>query len=437
MIEILRQHTFGILLITFTNIYIWSKLLNKKPNLKDIKTYVIYVSMAVITLVNYLYTNQFIRILFITILMSIFIKFLFKEKFNKAILSSIMSQLIYMISEAIYAILISIILGPNLNKVLEFSLGTLITNISISIIAIFIVNIKIIRIIYEKILNFINRISYKYFILLSFFLMAVANVLAMTIYFKIDFTVLLIFNVSMTLICCFIIIYSFRAENNYNIVSDKYNIAINSLKDYEDMMTKYRISNHENKNLLLTVRAMIINKEKNIPKYIDSIVEEKYNDDEKLLFKMNKIPTGGLRATIYSEILKIQENNINYSLEIDRNIKTIDLIELDTSEVIDICKVVSVFIDNAIEAVKNLKTKNINISLYLSDDKLNIEISNNYSGEIDVEKIFLEGYTTKGAGHGYGLSLVKAIINRNNLFENNIKINKNIFSQILTIKIKS
>ena len=428
MIEILRQHTFGILLITFTNIYIWSKLLNKKPNLKDIKTYVIYVSMAVITLVNYLYTNQFIRILFITILMSIFIKFLFKEKFNKAILSSIMSQLIYMISEAIYAILISIILGPNLNKVLEFSLGTLITNISISIIAIFIVNIKIIRIIYEKILNFINRISYKYFILLSFFLMAVANVLAMTIYFKIDFTVLLIFNVSMTLICCFIIIYSFRAENNYNIVSDKYNIAINSLKDYEDMMTKYRISNHENKNLLLTVRAMIINKEKNIPKYIDSIVEEKYNDDEKLLFKMNKIPTGGLRATIYSEILKIQENNI---------IKTIDLIELDTSEVIDICKVVSVFIDNAIEAVKNLKTKNINISLYLSDDKLNIEISNNYSGEIDVEKIFLEGYTTKGAGHGYGLSLVKAIINRNNLFENNIKINKNIFSQILTIKIKS
>ena len=50
---------------------------------------------------------------------------------------------------------------------------------------------------------------------------------------------------------------------------------------------------------------MVRNNEDNIPEYIDSIVEDRYSDDENLLFRINVIPSGGLRGTIYSEILKI------------------------------------------------------------------------------------------------------------------------------------
>lgn len=202
------------------------------------------------------------------------------------------------------------------------------------------------------------------------------------------------------------------------------------------MMSKYRIDNHENKNLLMTIRAMILNKEKDIPKYIDSIVKDKYEDNEKLLLQMNVIPSGGLRATIYSEILKIKDNKINYSLDIDKNLKAIDLIELDTDEVIDICKIICVFIDNAIEEVKKLKIRNIQISLYMEDNYLNIKVSNNYKDKINIDKIFDEGYTTKGKGHGYGLSLVKKIVDSNKKLENKIEISKDIFSQIISIKYK-
>jgi len=202
------------------------------------------------------------------------------------------------------------------------------------------------------------------------------------------------------------------------------------------MMSKYRIENHKNKNLLLTIRAMIVNKEKDIPKYIDSIVKDKYEDNEKLLLQMNVIPSGGLRATIYSEILKIKDNKINYYLNIDKRLKTIDLIEMDTDQTIDICKIIGVFIDNAIEEVKKLKTKNIEISLYLEDDKLNIKVSNNYKDKINIDKIFDAGYTTKGKGHGFGLALVKKITENNQKIVNRIEISKDVFSQIISIKYK-
>ena len=154
------------------------------------------------------------------------------------------------------------------------------------------------------------------------------------------------------------------------------------------------------------------------------------------MFKVNVIPTGGLRATIYSEILKIKENNINYSLNIDKKLKTIALIELDERTIIDICKILGVFIDNAIEEVVKFKKGNISIDIYVENSYINIKVSNNYKSKIEVDKIFESGYTTKGEGHGFGLSMVKKIIDVNNLLKIETELNQKNFSQILIIKYK-
>ncbi len=65
-----------------------------------------------------------------------------------------------------------------------------------------------------------------------------------------------------------------------------------------------------------------------------------------------------------------------------------------------------------------------------------VKFSNNYIGNIDTNKIFDNGYTTKGRGHGYGLSLVRDIVKNNTILENKTEISKNIFSQIIIIKYK-
>ena len=93
--------------------------------------------------------------------------------------------------------------------------------------------------------------------------------------------------------------------------------------------------------------------------------------------------------------------------------------------------------DNAIEAVKTLKKREINIELYVIDDELFIDITNNFKGDIDLTKIGRERNTSKGENHGYGLLLVNKIINENKKYiENEKSINGNYFTQSLRVKIK-
>lgn len=435
MMDIIMKHFLPNFILVSSLIYIWHILLNKKINFKDSKLYLTTIGLMFTSISNYLMVNKFVKITIITIIFMFFFKYLFNEKIQKCIITPIYYQILIMISESLYALLI-IMLNIDINSTINSSKINMISNIIIAFVSIFLSKMKFIRNVYNKLLDATDKVNYIQLTILCIIVMMIANILSMIVYYKIQFEYLLIFNVSMTLICCGIVIYSFITKNNYNKVSDKYNIAINSLNDYEDMMGKYRIANHENKNLLLAIRAMIINGDKEIPKYIDSIIKNKYNDNEKLLFKMNVIPSGGLRATIYSEMLKIKNNKIDYILNIDKNLKTVDLIELDTNEIIDICKIIGVFVDNAIEEVINLSQKKIGIDLFLDENMLNIKVSNNYQNKIEIDKMYENGYTTKGDGHGYGLLLVKKIVENNHKLKNTTEISKNFFSQVLSIRYK-
>jgi len=417
-------------------LYSWHNILNKKINYKDYKLYVSFICILILSIFNYFVVNKFIRILLITIVFMFFMRYLFKEKIQKCVIIPILYQLIVLISETIIVLLLTLLFKSYYMTIIQSPLCIFITNIFVAMCSVFIVRLKFIHKLYEKILIVTDKIKLTQLVIFCLLAVITLNIFAMNAYYKLEFKYWIFISIILILIFCSITIYSFKTQNSFNKVNDKYNIAIKSLKDYEDMMTKYRITNHENKNLLLTVRAMILNKEKDIPTYIDSIVENKYNDDEKLLFEMNVIPSGGLRATIYSEILKIKEHKISYNLIIDRKIKMVDLVELDTNTIIEVCKIIGVFIDNAIEAVDSLKEKYIEINLFVERNYLNIKVSNTFEGTIDIDKINNPGYTTKGRNRGNGLALVKNIVNNNKIFENINEINNNIFSQILTIKHK-
>ena len=147
------------------------------------------------------------------------------------------------------------------------------------------------------------------------------------------------------------------------------------------------------------------------------------------------IPAGGLRGLIYSKILTMDNLDIDYELEFSREIKTVDLINnIDDSTMLDICKIVGVYLDNAIQAVEYLDEKYINIEMYLEHNNLIISISNNYIGKLEIDKFEEMKYTTKKNGHGYGLTLSKQIIDNNSLLSNEKRVTNDTFSQILKIK---
>lgn len=423
------------LILTLAIFYMWSKLNERKINFKDYKVYLSLFIIVIFSIFNYYIVNQFIRIVVITIFLGFNFWYIFRESLKETVITSIISQTITMIAEMIFAIIISCLFGLNSEDIVNTQFGQFLGNLIISIMILLIVNIPIIKKAYKSLIKATDKVGNNQLVITSFILIIFANLLTMVLYYQIEFIYLLIFNTLLTIFCLIIVIYSFKTKSKYMKVSNKYNTTINSLKEYDDILDKYRISNHENENQLLTIRNMLPEKDKKAISYIDNLVKTNIKDNGEVMFDVSKIPAGGLRGLIYSKVLEMKELNIDYELEISNSVKTVDLINIDDLLMLDICKVIGVYLDNAIQAVQNLEEKYINIEMYLDENDLVISILNNYSGQIMIDKIEQKGYTSKGKGHGYGLTLAKKIIDSNDNLINEKGISRDSFSQTLKIKL--
>lgn len=84
--------------------------------------------------------------------------------------------------------------------------------------------------------------------------------------------------------------------------------------------------------------------------------------------------------------------------------------------IFDFCKILGIFLDNAIEAAEESTEKEIHISFRrIADEKLQVfTIENTYKDKnVDTEKIFEKDFSTKNRNSGIGLWEVKNIVDRN------------------------
>lgn len=424
----------GTCFIVLFFIYCWKEFnLTKKTGI-DIKDILLTGSVSLITSIIMISISTYlIRILLNVAILIIFNYLFYVKSLKKSIIMIIFLQVIVMIAEVIYTIFGILILKIDVKS---FGLFTnLINNIGTTIISLIIWKTNYPQKIFKNILVITNSFKGQRIIISSILMLLVAIISTMAVYLEWDYVIVLTINTLITLFFIYVSIKFATAQSKYNEINNKYETSITSLREYEAMIDKYRIYNHENKNELQTLRNLISKKNTKALKYIDSILDNKIKDNEKIMHKTSKIPEGGLRATIYAKLCMMDELGIKYSLDIAKDIRTVDLINMKEDIVLNICKILGVFLDNAIEAVKDLKTKHIGIEIYLMDGDLCVDITNNYEGKLDMNKIGSSKYTTKGGNHGYGLSLVNQIISDYpDVFENEKSITKNTFTQKIKIK---
>lgn len=430
------NNIIGIIIIAIVNLCVWRKLLDEKINFKDYKLYVGMIFMASMLIANFFLVNSILKTILVLGIVLITVKYVFNIDFKRAIVVSIINQLLYIISEVLVIIAVLIVMNIQNNKELvDLFFGTIYANIMISVVVLLFIQFPFFKKIYDKALMIIKNEKTYRIVVGSLVVLSLASLLFNLIYY---FNNLVLFScVGLLLLICYLIFITKNMviRNNYLNMYVKYNNTVGALKSYEEILDKYKVSNHENKNQLLTIRHMISNEETTVTDFIDKVIKNEYQDDEQLMLETSKIPAGGLRALIYSKLIYMKNNNINFLLKVDRKIRGVQLLNIDESTILDICKVIGVFLDNAIEETKKISNGNIGIELYIIDNKLGISISNVFEGNIDLDKMDEMKYTTKGDGHGYGLTLVKEIINKNSKLENIRMINDNVFIQILKLDI--
>lgn len=419
------------LIMTFSEIICCHRVLNEKIDFKSFKIYLIYFISVVLIFLNYVLAANIYKVLVSFIIMMLMFFLLFKVKFKDCFIGTVILEVMTIISELLFAIIISLFHGLDANSLAQSYQGTLFTNVMISTILIMVSILINPHLIFKKLSKLVSNITINKIILFFSFVILCSSFLFYISYYNKNETFTLIVNFAITTIYFVIVVMIIIKEHNYNVVKAKYKTTLNELEEYESIINEYRIINHENQNQLNSIKGMTSNKR--VREYIDEILNNKNKKNELILKQALLIPTGGLRGLIYSKLVIMKNKNINYNLHVDKKINIKLTKNISTKTMLNVCQIIGVYLDNAIEAVENLKQKNILINIYKEDDIV-IEIINNKENYVDINKVDKAGYTTKEGIHGYGLSLVSKILKEDPKLINEREITQNTFKQKLIIK---
>ncbi len=229
-----------------------------------------------------------------------------------------------------------------------------------------------------------------------------------------------------------IIIYNKITKDN---IEKEYNMMLEYVSKYEKIINEQGKKNHEYNNQLMVLNGYIDNKKK-LKEYLETIIKEQKGGKNYTVEQLSYFPDGGIKGLIYHKLGKMEELGIRPFLYIDKEVKNVFEESFDVSMYRDITKLFGVFLDNAIEASSKADKKEIEIDMKIDDNYLIITIGNTYDKSVNIEKIGKKGFTTKGAGHGFGLSIVKDISKNNSKIETFNDIGKDLFKQTVMISLK-
>lgn len=407
-----------------------------KSKLKSNELLKISIVIAIIScylIFSYLcFSNYFIRYLFFILITTLALSFIFKYDLQKVFISTFITWVLVAISELLFALGLSIFTKGELSTFF----GVLSGNIGISLILIILINNKYILSIVQKSLEKISSSMKRYVITLAMILSLSISIIVYINYFNVDSGTRLILSLGIIIIYTVITIILFNEKDHNNKIQYEYENVLANLNEYEKMLDFQKVTNHENKNELLAIRGMIEKQDPKLKEYLDSIISEKRDDNEDFLYKTNIIPSGGLRGLVYYKTLSMKDKKINVLLKIPNKIRKIKLEKMGISINRDLCKIMGIILDNSTQAVEGLKQKNIDIEMSCNEKEFVIMVSNNFEGNLDLSKLDDMGYTTKGAGHGYGLTLLKQLVAKNKKITNQKYIYGRKFVQKIVVDLR-
>ena len=417
--------------VIFFGEIIFNNNIIKKESIK--KFIVVLLASSILHTILYICFDGTIKTILLCILYMLTLKIFNNISISKAIISSIIFYVLLIIPDLIALGFALYILKIDKEIFYSTIAGGIIANLSVSILMILLT--YIIRKPLRKLIN-MNISTNKKLICISSLILIVLAIffynLIKTFEFNNDIAGFII--AIFALITIFFYVFKQKIDNN--TITKKYDELLDIMKNYESDIEDQRTFIHETKNELSTIRSKIKDKEseKDIMKYIDSIIGDKVSGDMSKYSKFKYLPSNGLKGFFYYKFTEAERKGINVSVNISKQIENSFLGKLDTKDFKDLARILGVYLDNAIEASSISENKKLGIEIYLINENINIIISNTYANEINKEKIGNEKFSTKGEKRGHGLLLVKRILNESKIITSENEINSNLYIQKIRIK---
>ncbi|HEY5588178.1 MAG TPA: GHKL domain-containing protein [Candidatus Paceibacterota bacterium] len=187
------------------------------------------------------------------------------------------------------------------------------------------------------------------------------------------------------------------------------------LKEYTDMLeytqNEMRKFKHDYINIISTVDGYIEEGSmKSLKTYFNKNIiplSENINIKNSNIGLLQHIKVTGLKGLLSSKIVQAQSKEIDTFIDIAEDIEKIDI------DVIDLCRIIGILFDNAIEAAVLCSNSKIKFGVIKRRFSVVIVIINSCTNDTPpVYKLFKKGFSTKGINRGLGLSNVKEIVDK-------------------------
>lgn len=391
-------------------------ILNISNSKKNFHEFIIYFIIFVpLLLISYEFfygiTRLILNILFIII--SLYFS-IFKKDISNSVYYTLSYEMIAFISEFLTSVAILIIFNFNSieysNLPFSLSISSLINSILIYLIS----KVNFISKNIRKLNNIIkkNNKDWIYIILVMILMVLLMTFNRYKMNSSIEYYIYIVIIIFVVVSFVYVIYNKFQRQ----AMEDKYNESMEYVLRYEKIINEQGKKNHEYNNQLMVIKGYI-NKPERLSEYLDEVIGEHKTGQNYTVKQLGFLPDGGVKGLLYHKLSKMEDNNIKYYLYVDQNLKDKDIESYDLKTYRDLTKLLGVFLDNAIDAALKSEEKEIEVELKDKDDCLLLTISNTYDKNTDINKVGKSGFTTKGVGHGFGLSIVKDIAKTNSEIE--------------------
>lgn len=391
-------------------------ILNISNSKKNFHEFIIYFIIFVpLLLISYEFfygiTRLILNILFIII--SLYFS-IFKKDISNSVYYTLSYEMIAFISEFLTSVAILIIFNFNSieysNLPFSLSISSLINSILIYLIS----KVNFISKNIRKLNNIIkkNNKDWIYIILVMILMVLLMTFNRYKMNSSIEYYIYIVIIIFVVVSFVYVIYNKFQRQ----AMEDKYNESMEYVLRYEKIINEQGKKNHEYNNQLMVIKGYI-NKPERLSEYLDEVIGEHKTGQNYTVKQLGFLPDGGVKGLLYHKLSKMEDNNIKYYLYVDQNLKDKDIESFDLKTYRDLTKLLGVFLDNAIDAALKSEEKEIEVELKDKDDCLLLTISNTYDKNTDINKVGKSGFTTKGVGHGFCLSIVKDIAKTNSEIE--------------------
>ncbi len=407
-------------------VLIVGKLLNRREYLKMKNFFMILAAVPFLRIAGSF--NMIYKIVFVISIYTIIIKLIYKRGTITTLIVCIFAYSIGMLCDIINSLLYLTILGINIEFIQQHFPMMYIMHFTF-----FIITLLGSLLIRPK--KFFNEIE-------DFILKKNLFSVIQYIVFFVLFTSLLGYTVSMQpylskqhivsviLLILFIIMnitYFIQIKISTKSKYDYYNIY-NYTNEVEKFAKQLSKQEHEYKNRLIGIKALIEdNQYEEALEFINEIISIQKTHSDLISTNYDKICNPVLKKLLIEKTSKALNAGIKMNADVRTEIKDINIPNIALNDI------VSIILDNAIDAAGRSKEKAIDIMIDEDEDEVNIIVANTYSKMVEEASMYMDGGSSNGMFRGNGLYILKQIENDNPNFTIDTTVTEELFIQEINI----